>query len=119
MNRVRSLLSMRGTLLGYSFEPRPNSRVCYREHGYADGFINKRIFAREIKQFDEREQDCPVQKFGLRRLQRFDVIQAEPSCLLLFNPLSPKSDQHQISPCAIDAFVKQSGHENYGHDHTR
>ena len=25
MNRVRSLLSMRGILLGYSFEPRPNS----------------------------------------------------------------------------------------------
>ena len=95
---------MRGTLLGYSFEPRPNSRVCHREHGYADGFINKGIFAREIKQFDEREQDCPVQKFSLRRLQRFDVIQAEPSFLLLFNPLSPKSDQHQISPCVIDAL---------------
>ena len=39
--------------------------------------------------------------------------------LYLFNPLSPKSDQHQISPCNINAFVKQSGHENYGHDHTR
>ena len=35
------------------------------------------------------------------------------------NPLSPKSDQHQISPCHINAFVKQSGHENYEHDHTR
>ena len=35
------------------------------------------------------------------------------------NPLSPKNDQHQISPCNINAFVKQSGHENYGHDHTR
>ena len=27
MNQVRSLLNMRGMLLGYSFEPRPNSRV--------------------------------------------------------------------------------------------
>ena len=27
MNRVRSLLSMRSMLLGYSFEPRPNSRA--------------------------------------------------------------------------------------------
>ena len=35
------------------------------------------------------------------------------------NPLSPKSDQHQISPCNNQYFVKHSGHENYGHDHTR
>ena len=34
-----------------------------------------------------------------------------------FNPLCPKSDQHQISPCKI--IVKESGHENYGHDHTK
>ena len=27
MNQVRSLLSMLGMLVGYSFEPRPNSRV--------------------------------------------------------------------------------------------
>ena len=42
MTRVRSLLSMRGMLLGYSFKPRPYSRVL----GIADsvktiGFINK------------------------------------------------------------------------------
>ena len=30
----------------------------------------------------------------------------------VLNPLNPKSDQHQISPCNINAFVKQSGHEN-------
>ena len=35
------------------------------------------------------------------------------------NPLSPKSDQRQISPCNITALLKQSGHENYGHDHKR
>ena len=35
------------------------------------------------------------------------------------NPLSPKSDQHKISPCKYQCFVKQRGHENYGLDHTR
>ena len=30
------------------------------------------------------------------------------------NPLSPRSDEHQISPCNINTNVKQSGH-----DHTR
>ena len=35
------------------------------------------------KQFDERKKEWLVQKFGLRRHQRFDVIQAEPPFLLL------------------------------------
>ena len=39
--------------------------------------------------------------------------------ILQDNPLSPKSDQHEISPCKIQCFVKQSGYEDYGHDHTR
>ena len=30
--------------------------------------------------------------------------------------LSPKSDQHQFSPFNIN--LRQSGHDNYGHDHT-
>ena len=34
-----------------------------------------------LNQFDERKQDWLVQKFGLRRLQRIDVIQAEPPLL--------------------------------------
>ena len=38
---------------------------------------------------------------------------------VIFNPLSPKSDQHKISPCKYQCFVKQRGHENYGLDHTR
>ena len=34
------------------------------------------------KQFEEKERDWLVQKFGLRgRLQRFDIIQAEPPFL--------------------------------------
>ena len=39
--------------------------------------------------------------------------------MLGLNPLSPKSDQHKISPCKYQCFVKQRGHENYGLDHTR
>ena len=38
---------------------------------------------------------------------------------VVLNPLSPKSDQHKISPCKYQCFVKQRGHENYGLDHTR
>ena len=38
--------------------------------------------------------------------------------ILKDNPLSPKSDQHEISPCKIQCFVKQSGYEDYGHDYT-
>jgi len=36
-----------------------------------------------------------------------------------FNPISPKSDRYQISPCIDALYVKQSEDENYGHDHTR
>ena len=39
--------------------------------------------------------------------------------ILKINPLGPESDQHEISPCKIQCFVKQSGYEDYGHDHTR
>ena len=45
MNWVRSLLSMRGMLLGYNFEPRPNSFVLvtvYSGLGYNHRFINTR-----------------------------------------------------------------------------
>ena len=38
---------------------------------------------------------------------------------VLTGALSPKSDQYQISPCNINALLKQRGHENYGHGHTR
>ena len=41
------------------------------------------------KKFYERKEDCPVQKFGLRRPQRFDVIQTEPG-ILLFLQKDPK-----------------------------
>ena len=43
MNRVRSMLSTRGMLLGYSFEPRSNNRV----PATAGSIINKRMLALE------------------------------------------------------------------------
>ena len=75
MHQVRSLLSMRCVLLGYIFEPRPNSHALTT----ARSVINhKRILALEKNQFVEIEQNWLVQKFGLRRPQRFDAIQAQP-----------------------------------------
>ena len=53
--QVRSLLSMRGMLLGYSFEPRPNSLSSYGHPSY------QLMDARTRKnQFDKREQDWLV-----------------------------------------------------------
>ena len=34
-------------------------------------------------EFDKRQQDCLVQKFGLRRFQRLDAIHEEPRFQLL------------------------------------
>ena len=70
MNRVRSLLSMRGMLF---------LRARLRPSVY------RKTDARTRKnRFDEREQEWVVQKFGLQRLQqRFDAIQAEAPFHLL------------------------------------
>ena len=38
---------------------------------------------------------------------------------LAVNPLSPKSDQHEISPYNVNALRKQTGHENWVHDQGR
>ena len=32
------------------------------------------------------------------------------------NPLSPKSDQHQISPNSINTLIRREGNENQGHN---
>ena len=83
MNQVRSLLSMRGTLLGYSLEPRPERRV----RGTAGSVMTARLSVNGCShtksQFDQFKQDSQVQKRGLRRVQRFEAIQAEPPFLVL------------------------------------
>lgn len=75
---VRSMLTTCCILLRNSFEPKPNS--CALDTAvlsYENWLINKRMLAQ-----DDRKQGWLVQKFGLRRLQRFDMIQAEPPFLL-------------------------------------
>ena len=58
MNRGRILLSIRGVLVGYSFEPRPKSRALATARLVYDcRLINKRKLALKKKLFDERKQD--------------------------------------------------------------
>ena len=65
---IRSLLSMRGMLLRYSFQPRPKGRVLVTLGLVMtiDQSINGCSHSEKRKQFGEREQDWPVQKYGLR-----------------------------------------------------
>ena len=57
----------------------------YSGLGYDHQFINKQDARtrKKIKQFEGKKQDWLVQKFVLRRPQRFNVIQAEPLFLFL------------------------------------
>ena len=62
------------------------------------------------------------QMLDLRQIQLLAFVdQVEPQVLVTcnINPLSLKGDQRQISPCTDHCFIKHSGHENRGHDHTR
>ena len=62
MNPVRSLLNMRGTLLGYSLEPRSERRV----RGTAGSVMTVRLSVNRCShtksQYDEFKQDSEVQK---------------------------------------------------------
>ena len=70
-------------LLGPNFEPRRERRV----RGPAGSVMTVRLSvngcSHSKSQFDKIKQDSLVQKVGLRRLQRLDVIQAELPFLLL------------------------------------
>ena len=59
MNRVRSLLSMRCMLLGYSFEPRPKSHVLATADSVMTISLSINGGAHSKKKFDDcqREQD--------------------------------------------------------------
>ena len=63
-------------LLGYSFEPGPNTRALSTVGSVTTGLSINRC-SHSKNQFDERKQDWLVQKFGLRRLSKIDAIQAD------------------------------------------
>ena len=105
-HQVRSLLSMCGIFLGYSFESRSNNHVlaivCLVMT--IDLLINRRTRTRK-KQFDERKQDWLVQKFGLRQLKKFDMIQSKPPFLLL-----TQQDKRRL--CSAQGDEWQIKHQN-------
>ena len=75
MNRVRSFLSMRCMLLGYSFDPRLNScALCY-EHP----FVNKQMLT--LEKFDGRNKTGESRRSGcgdLKGLTRFSRTSFSP-----------------------------------------
>ena len=56
MNQVRSLLSMRGMLLGYGFEPRPNNHAIQRARLSASVYQSTDTRTR-LNLIDGRKQD--------------------------------------------------------------
>ena len=93
VNRVRSLLSRRCMLLGYSFKPRPNSRALVTAgFEYEHQFINRRVLALKNPVWREKT-DLLVRKFRLRWRQRLDTIQAEPP----FLPLDQEEEKRSRS----------------------
>ena len=72
-----------------NFELRSNSRALSTASSVMIVGLSVNRCSHSVNQFDERKQDWLVQKFGLRRLQRIYVIQAEPP--LLFFCLLDKS----------------------------
>ena len=63
------------------FELRSSSRALSTASSVMIVGLSVNRCSHSVNQFDERKQDLLVQKFGLRRLQRIDVIQAEPPLL--------------------------------------
>ena len=63
-NRVGSLLSMRGMLLGYNFEPRPNTRTPATTGSVMTIGLSIKRCSHLKNPFDQRKQDWLVQKFG-------------------------------------------------------
>ena len=62
-------------VLGYSLEPRPYSRVLGTVFSVMTIGLSYNGCSHLENQFDERKQDWPVHKFGLRRLKRLDAFQ--------------------------------------------
>ena len=83
MNRVKSLLSIRGKLLGYSFKPRPSSRLLDTSDSVMAIGLSINGCSYSENQYDEREEGQLVLKFELRCLNSLDAILKDPPFLLL------------------------------------
>ena len=66
MNRVKSLLSMRGMLLGYSFKPRPSSRLLDIPGSVMAIGLSINGCSYSENHYDKREEGQLVPKFELR-----------------------------------------------------
>ena len=64
-------------MLRYSFEPRLKRRALGTAGSVMTSGLSVNGCSDSKNQFDERKQDWLVQKCGLRRLQRLDIIQTE------------------------------------------
>ena len=106
-NRVRSLLSMCFLLFGYSLEPRPYSRVLGTVGSVMTIGLSYKGCSHLENQFDERKQDWPVHKFGLRRLKRLDAIQTVSFSAA--HSRRQKEAQHARSPPG-EIFRKRRGY---------
>ena len=51
-----------------------------------------------------RKQTCSNLHGNKMNLKESEKIHKENDLLVTINPLSPKSDQHQISPCNVNAL---------------
>ena len=84
MNRGRILLSIRGVLVGYTFEPRPKSRALATARLVMTVGSSINGNSRPKKKTVWREKTrLTSQKLGLRRPQRPEEIQVEPPFFLL------------------------------------
>lgn len=83
MNRVKSLLSRRGVLLGYSFKARPSSRLLDTSASVMAFGLSINGCSYSENQYYEREEGQLVLKFELRRLNSLDAILKDPPFLLL------------------------------------
>ena len=101
---LRSLLDMQCMLLGYSFEPGPNTRALSTVGSVTIGLSINRC-SHSKNQFDERKRDWLVQKFGLRRLSKLDAIQADGASFsppTLIKETTNGSSAHKVLISVVD-----------------
>ena len=89
---------MRYMLVGYSFEPRPNSRTLGAAASFATSGLSMSECSHSKNQFNERKQDWVVEKFWLRLLQGFNAIQAVSCFHLMGSGSSSKMTSRANGP---------------------